>query len=143
MRLGWTRTLSTRRVNSRFTFRLEPLLQLHKAREAELAAALARAQRDLESSEAHARELEAELASVVCDLANSGMLLAVELERSAAAARTSVASRREAVHEARAALADGMRERKAIELLKDRRLAEFLAEEARKEERELDEANHR
>lgn len=130
-------------MSSRFTFALEPVLRLRKSHETELAAELAQARRDLERAQSRLREQERDLAIALSDLARSGARVAAEFERTAAAARSAAASCEEAVRDAQAALAAAMRDRKAIESLKSRRLAEFAAEEARKEERELDEANHR
>jgi len=57
------------------------------------------------------------------------------------AARATVSQCLDATSQAQTAVLEAARERKVLEELKRRRLAEFAAREARKEERELDEAN--
>lgn len=143
MRVGRARTFPTGGVSRGFSFSLEPLLVLRKARETEAAFELARAQRDLERAQNGLRELEAGMAGALGEIARTGATRVGEFEVAAAAVRRSIARFEEGVGEAKAALSDAMRDRKAVEALKERRQAEFEAEEARKEERELDEANHR
>jgi len=126
---------------SGFRFPLEPLLQQRKSIEDEKLAALARAQAQLETARAHLGRLELEFARVFGDISRSGSALPAELERSIGTARSTVSEYLAAASEAQTAALAATRNRKVLEELKRRRLAEFAVREARKEERELDEAN--
>jgi len=124
-----------------FRFPLEPLLQQRKSIEDEKLAALARAQAQLETARAHLARLELEFARAFGDIRRSGSALPAELERSIGAARSTVSEYLAAASEAKTAALAATRNRKVLAELKRRRLAEFAVREARKEERELDEAN--
>ena len=89
------------------------------------------------------RELERDLANAVARIGCSGAARAAEYDAAAHEARSTVARCEDDVRAAADELTAARRDRKAIELLKIRRLAEHTAAQARKEERELDEANHR
>jgi flagellar export protein FliJ len=82
-----------------------------------------------------------EFAGAFAEIPRGGSALPAELERAVAAAQTAVARCVAETDEARVPLLEAVANRKAIEALKKRRLAEYDAREARKEERELDEAN--
>ena len=122
-------------------FSLEPLLQQRKSIEDEKLAALARAQARLETARLHLAQLESEFARAFGDIRRSGSALPAELERSIGAARATVSQCLDAASQAQTAVLEAARDRKVLEELKHRRLAEFATREARKEERELDEAN--
>ncbi len=124
-----------------FRFSLEPLLLQRKAIENVRLATLARAQIRLEQARARLARLELEFARSFVAIPRGGSALPAELERAVAAARTAASRCIAETDEARAPLLEAVRDRKAIEALKQRRLAEYDAREARKEERELDEAN--
>jgi len=124
-----------------FRFSLEPLLLQRKAIENVRLATLARAQERLAEAQAHLARLELEFARSFVAIPRGGSALPAEIERAAAAARMAVSRCIAETDEARAPLLEAVRDRKAIEALKRRRLAEYDAREARKEERELDEAN--
>jgi flagellar export protein FliJ len=126
---------------SGFGFSLEPLLQQRKSIEDEKVAALVRAQGRLETARRHLARLESEFARAFGDIRRSGSALPAELERSIAAARATVSQSLDITSQAQTAVLEAARDRKVLEELKRRRLAEFAAREARKEERELDEAN--
>jgi flagellar export protein FliJ len=143
MRVRRTRTFAARRVSAAFAFPLEPLLRLRQAREAHRVFELAQARRRLERAQARARELERELAKAVSQIGYGGAARAAEYDAAADEARSAVARCEDDVRAAADELTVARRDRKAIELLKIRRLAEHAAAQARKEERELDEANHR
>jgi flagellar export protein FliJ len=130
-------------VSEGFRFPLEPLLQIRRARENELAGELARARRRLDRAQALLRRYEGGFSEALSLLGREGSRPIAELERAATLARTSAGRCAQEVEIAAAALAAAVRDRKAIEALKNRRAAKFAAAEARKEERELDEANHR
>ncbi len=104
-------------------------------------ATLTRAQVRLEQARANLARLEFEFARSFAAIPRGGSALPAELERAVAAAQTAVSRCVAETEEARAAVLDAVRDRKAIEALKKRGLAEYDAREARKEERELDEAN--
>ena len=67
--------------------------------------------------------------------------MAANLERAVEAARSAVLLRRTETEELRSQALAAIREREIAEALKKRRAAEYAALQARKEERELDEAN--
>ena len=124
-----------------FTFPLEALLLRRQGLENAKRQILAKAQQRLDETQRRLDGLESDFAARVNAWNPDRARFFNELERSIAELRA-VASRQEReAGEARAALLEAMRDRKALELMKKRRLAEYAAHKARKEERELDEAN--
>ena len=124
-----------------FTFPLEALLLRRRAVEDANREALAKVQRRLDETRRRLGRLESDFAELVTawDPNRAGTL--AEFERSIAELRNAASACEREAGEASAALVKAMRDRKALELLKKRRFAEYAAREARKEERELDEAN--
>lgn len=102
-----------------FTFALEPVLQARRAAEIEKQQAFSARQQDLNRAQRRLRELDA-------------LITAVHAE---------IARRTPEVERARNEFEIAMQARKALELLKERQLAQYVALRARKEEAELDEAN--
>jgi hypothetical protein len=102
---------------------------------------LARAKTREEQAQLHLTGLQDDLARACCDVGRTGMSLAAHVERGIAAARAAVLQSRAETDELRVQVAAAARQRQAAEALKTRRMAELSAREARKEERELDEAN--
>lgn len=139
MRFGRAGAFATRSLS--FTFSLEALLVQRRAVENAKRKVLAQAQQQLDEVHRRLEKLESEFSELVRAWHPDRVRPLAELERSIAELGA-IASRHEGkVDDARAAVLEAMRDRKALELLKKRRLAEFAAREARKEERELDEAN--
>lgn len=141
MCVGGAGAFTTGRLSRGFRFSLEPLLLQRKAIENVRLATLARAQARLEQAHAHLARLELEFAGAFAEIPRGGSALLAELERAVTAAQTAVARCVAETDEVRVPLLEAVANRKAIEALKKRRLAEYDAREARKEERELDEAN--
>ncbi len=71
----------------------------------------------------------------------TGSALAASIDGAVTAARSTVLACQNEMTELRDQARAAMREREAAETLKARRTTEYAAQEARKEERELDEAN--
>lgn len=139
MRFGWPGTLATRDLS--FKFPLEVLLSQRHAVESAKRRHFAQAQERLNQTQQHLDRLEADFTARVNAWDPNHVRSLAELERSIAQLRTAARRYEIEAGEAKAALLAAMRDRKALELLKKRRLAEYAAREARKEERELDEAN--
>ncbi|HET9393364.1 MAG TPA: flagellar FliJ family protein [Candidatus Rubrimentiphilum sp.] len=124
-----------------FTFPLEALLAQRRAVENAKRQILARAQGRLDEIQVRLNRLESDFSARVNAWDPDSAATIAELERSIAELRAVARRYSDEADAARAALLPAMRDRKALELLKKRRLAEFAARQARKEERELDEAN--
>ncbi len=124
-----------------FTFPLEALLSQRRAVENAKRQHLAQTQQLLNEAQHRLERLESDFAAWVNAWDPNRVRAVTELERSIAELRAVAQRYKLEVDEARAALLEAMRDRKALELLKKRRFAEYSAREARKEERELDEAN--
>ena len=124
-----------------FTFPLEALLLQRRAVEEANREVLAKVQRRLDETRRRLGRLESDFAELVTawDPNRAGTL--AECERSIAEVRNAASACEREAGEVSTALLKAMRDRKALELLKKRRFAEFAGREARKEERELDEAN--
>ena len=105
-------------------------------------AALALAQARLDQAQHRLTRLERDLARACRDVGVTGAALAASVEGAVAIARSTVLLYRNEIAEVRDRARAAMRELRAAEALKARRMAEFAARETRKEERELDEANH-
>jgi flagellar biosynthesis chaperone FliJ len=104
-------------------------------------AELVSAQRRLEQAEHHLSALESEFVRACRDIGRAGVAPVAHLERAVAAARGAVLFCRTETDGLRAHALAAVRQREAAEALKARRTAESAARQARKEERELDEAN--
>lgn len=124
-----------------FTFPLEALLAQRRAVENAKRQIFEKAQQRLDETQRRLGALEAHFSASVKAWDPDRAVAVVELERSIAELRAVALRYEDQVDEARAALLPAMRDRKALELLKQRRLDEYQARQARKEERELDEAN--
>jgi flagellar FliJ protein len=124
-----------------FKFPLEALLTRRQAVENVKRQQLAQAQRRFDEAQRRLDRLESDFAARVNAWDPDRVRSLTELERSIAELRVAAQQYKLEADEARAALLEAMRDRKALELLKKRRFAEYAAREARKEERELDEAN--
>lgn len=132
---------------ARFRFRLEPVLNYRSALEEkakeELAGSLARYQREKQVLEQLEEDLSAHTRPVACgkvDLTQLTMLesyqryLEMQLEKQAARVRAA----EETVAKCRRKLEQKMRERKVVEVLKDKQYHEFLYQEEREEQKFLD-----
>jgi flagellar export protein FliJ len=124
-----------------FTFPLEALLAQRQAIETAKRQRFEHERRRLDETQRRLERLEADFATRVNAWDPNQIRLLTEFERNIAELRAAAQRYKLEVDEARAALMEAMRDRKALELLKKRRFAEYAAREARKEERELDEAN--
>lgn len=124
-----------------FKFPLEALLARRQAVENAKLQHLAQAQQRLDRTQHRLDRLESDFAARVHAWDPDRARLLAELERSITQLRAAALQCELKVHEAKTALLEATRDRKALELLKKRRFAEYVAREARKEERELDEAN--
>ncbi len=120
---------------------LETLLAQRRIAENAKRAALAHAQAQLEQAERRLANLERDFARACREIERTGTSLAANLERAVEAARSAVLLRRTETEELRSQALAAIREREIAEALKRRRAAEYAALQARKEERELDEAN--
>jgi flagellar biosynthesis chaperone FliJ len=124
-----------------FTFPLEALLAQRRVVESARRQRFAELQQHADETRQRLQQLESDFATRVSAWDPDRVRSLAELEKSIAGLRAAAARYEPEVSEARAALLEAMRDRKALELLKKRRLAGYAAREARKEERELDEAN--
>jgi hypothetical protein len=104
-------------------------------------AALAQAQVQLGQAQRHLDRIENDFVRACVEIDRTGAAPAAHLERAVAAARSAVLRCRTETEELRNHALAAVRQREAAEALKARRMAEYAAREARKEERELDEAN--
>jgi len=124
-----------------FNFPLEALLLRRRAVENANREVLANVHRRLDETRRRLGRLESDFAGLVSAWDPTRARALIEFESSIAELREVASACEREADEATADLLKAMRDRKALELLKKRRLAEFAAREARKEERELDEAN--
>lgn len=139
MRVGRAGAFATRGL--RFTFSLETLLAQRRAVENAKRLILTGAQQRLDEIQRRLSGLESDFCARVNAWDPARTRGIAELERSIAELRAVAQRYSDEADAARAALLPAMRDRKALELLKKRDLAEYAARQARKEERELDEAN--
>ncbi len=140
MRFGRPRALAARRVG-RIPAALEALLAQRRSVEHAKRAALAQSQARLEQAERDLARVESDFARVCREVGETGAALAASFEPAVVWARSAVFLRRAETTELRNQALEAVREREAAEALKMRRSAAHAAREARKEERELDEAN--
>jgi len=104
-------------------------------------AALARALARLGDAQRRLARLEDDFARVCRRIERTGVSLAANLESAVEAARSAVLQYRDETDDLRSQAREAIREREAAQALKTRRMTERAAREARKEERELEEAN--
>jgi hypothetical protein len=104
-------------------------------------AVLAQAQMRLGRAQRHLDRLENDFVRACGEIDRMGAAPAAHLEAALVAARSAVLRCRTETEELRKHALAAVRQREAAEALKARRMAEYAAREARKEERELDEAN--
>jgi len=124
-----------------FKFPLEALLSQRHAVESAKRRHFEQAQARLNQTQRNLERREADFAARVNAWDPNHVRSLAELERSIAELRVTARRYEIEAGEAKTALLEAMRDRKALEMLKKRRFAEYAAREARKEERELDEAN--
>lgn len=141
-------------MSRRFIFSLEPVLEQHRRVEEARLRALAAVERERVALEDRARALQGDLAAARADLrdrlaspgaaggvgavrmqANASLRITLELQQCALA----LAGVLRRLERARAELVAATTARKAVERLRERRLAAWRAEESRREVRELDE----
>lgn len=132
---------------ARFHFRLEPVLNYRstleeKAKE-ELAGSLARYYREKQVLEELEEDLSAHTQPVECGKVDVTQLVMLEsyqryLEGQLEQQSARVRAAEEVVAKCRRKLEQKMRERKAVEILKDKQYQEFLYQEEREEQKFLD-----
>jgi hypothetical protein len=98
-------------------------------------------QAQLQQAERRLANLELGFARACREIGRTGTAPAAHLERAVADARFAVLQRRAETEEVRNQALEAVRDREIAEALKRRRASEYAALQARKEERELDEAN--
>ena len=124
-----------------FRFALEPLLEMRKRIEDAACASFERARRGRAAACAEVAALEDELRRCA-GAGGSGALLGAVASALDARVRLAGAAQA-ALDEARALLIAASRDRKVVELLRERQRAAYDAERRRHEQRDLDEANAR
>ncbi len=141
-------------MSRKFIFALEPVLAQRERIEAEKQRVLAQRQRALNEAKADLSGLHVDFRRYSSALRDKHRAFTTEklrlhyahleyLDRSITSAEQVVALRQLDVDRAREELLEAAKERKAIEKLKERRHASYIAEENAAEQRELDDANAR
>jgi flagellar FliJ protein len=139
---------------AKFKFTLEPVLEHRERIEDEKQQVLAERRRELKAAEDELARLNAEFkrysnalredhAKLTCDELRWHYAHLEYLDRCMTMQHGIILQRRTAVERARADLVAASKERKVIEKLKDRRLAEHHALEAAAEQKDLDDTNNR
>jgi flagellar FliJ protein len=139
---------------SKFIFNLDGVLTQRKHAEHQRQRELAEAQRVVAQLEAELRDVEATQASVTQDLRDNRLVGQIDLAFLAAHRRFIIATQRKGmaivqqlanaqakVTTARTELAEAARQKKAIEILRDKRFELWKHEQAKKETDALDEAS--
>jgi flagellar FliJ protein len=138
----------------RFTFSLQPVLELRQRTEDDKQRILADRQRELHAAQDELARLNGEFKRYSTTLRDGHKSLSSDelrshyahleyLDRCITVQHGVVSQRRTAVERARMDLVEASKERKVIEKLKDKRFEDHRALEAAIEQKELDDANNR
>lgn len=138
----------------KFKFTLDPVLQHRERIEEEKQQVLAERQRELQAAEQELARLNNDFKRFSKRLRDDHAELSTEelrwhyahlefLDRCITMQHAAISQHRAAVERARQDLVEASKERKAMDKLKDKRLAEHRAQEAAFEQKELDDSNNR
>jgi flagellar FliJ protein len=138
----------------KFTFSLQPVLELRERTEDEKQQILAERLREMQAAQDELARLNGEFKRFSAALRDGHKSLSSDelrshyahleyLDRCITVQHGVVSQRRSAVERARADVIEASKERKVIEKLKDKRFEEHRALEATVEQKELDDANNR